>query len=204
MADAPIPLTGRFFDAVRWAGELHRDQARKGSSVPYLSHLMAVAALVLEDGGDEDEAIAALLHDAVEDAGGAPVLHEIERRFGAQVAAVVAACTDTDRTPKPPWAERKAAFLARLDANDLPPGTLRVVAADKLHNARSLLAELRADGPAALTRFNAGPADQRWYHGTVADVVSRRHPGRIAAQLADAVADLDDELRRAEAAAATS
>jgi (p)ppGpp synthase/HD superfamily hydrolase len=195
---APLALTDRFFDAVRWAGELHRHQSRKTTAVPYLAHLLAVCALVLEDDGDEDEAIAALLHDAVEDAGGAPVLAEIERRYGPAVAAVVEACSDTDRTPKPPWRERKAAFLGRLADGDLPPGTLRVVAADKLHNARSLLAAVRAEGDRALDHFNAGAADQRWYHRTVAEVIARRHPGRLADDLSAVVAELDEALGHAD------
>lgn len=192
------PLTDRFFGAVRWAGELHAGHTRKGTTVPYLSHLLAVAARVLEDGGDEDEAIAALLHDAVEDAGGAPTLDAIGRRYGSRVAAVVEACTDTDRVPKPPWRERKEAFVARLERADLPPGTLRVVAADKLHNARSMLHELRHDGPATLRRFNAGPSDQRSYHGAVAAAVARHHPGPLADELVATVAALDAELAAAE------
>lgn len=199
----PLALTDRFYSAVRWAGELHGDQARKGTAVPYVAHLLAVAARVLEDGGDEDEAIAALLHDAVEDAGGPPVLAEIARRYGPRVAAIVHACTDADTVPKPPWRERKARFVARLRDDDLPPGTLRVVAADKLHNARSLLADLRHDGAATMSRFNAGPADQRWYHRAVAEVVTRRHGGALADELARTVADLDEALAAAEAGGGT-
>lgn len=191
-------VTHRFVDAVGWAAEIHAGQTRKGSAVPYLSHLLAVAARVLEDGGDEDEAVAALLHDAVEDAGGPPVLDAVRSRCGERVAAIVAACTDTDQVPKPPWRARKEAFLARLDGDDLPPGTLRVVAADKLHNARSMLVELRHGGPATLRRFNAGPADQRWYHGAVAAVVARRHPGALADELTATVAELAAELAVAE------
>lgn len=202
MDEAPA-LTDRFADAVRLAAELHAGQVRKGTAVPYLAHLLAVAALVVEDGGDEDDAVAALLHDAVEDAGGPATLRRIEDRFGARVAAVVAACSDTDEVPKPPWRQRKAAFVARIDG-DVPPGTLRVVAADKLHNARSMLADLRREGPATLARFNAGPAEQRWYHGAVVDVLRRRRPGPLTDELATVVAELDAALAEAEAEAAAA
>src|SRR6187455_439835 len=106
-ADRPPLLGPRFEEALVYAARLHARQARKSTTIPYVSHLMSVSALVLEDGGDEDQAIAALLHDAVEDQGGAPILEEIRARFGNRVAAIVAGCTDTDVIPKPPWRERK-------------------------------------------------------------------------------------------------
>src|SRR4249919_2359346 len=112
-SDPPL-VTDRFRQALDYASELHAWQSRKGTQIPYVSHLLAVCALVLEDGGDEDEAIAALLHDAVEDQGGKPVLEEIRRRFGGRVAGIVAECTDTDEVPKPPWRTRKEEYIARL------------------------------------------------------------------------------------------
>ena len=156
------PIGPRLDDAFVLARELHAGQRRKGTDIPYLGHLMAVAALVIEDGGDEDEAIAALLHDAVEDQGGPPTLVLIRGRFGTRVAAIVAACSDTDETPKPPWRARKEAYLAHLRDPDLPEGTLRVSLADKLHNARAILADLRA-GHDVFARFNAPRQDQAWY-----------------------------------------
>jgi (p)ppGpp synthase/HD superfamily hydrolase len=145
---------------------------------------MAVAALVIEDGGDEDEAIAALLHDAVEDQGGASTLALVRGRFGARVAAIVAACSDTDEVPKPPWRARKEAHVAHLRDPRLPDGALRVSLADKLHNARAILADLRA-GHDVFARFNAPRQDQAWYYDALARTFARRAPGPMA-----------DELRR--------
>ncbi len=144
----------RFSDALVYAAALHAQQRRKVSGEPYLAHLLAVAAIVMEYGGSEDEAIAALLHDAVEDQGGLPTREEIRRRFGETVAAIVDGCTDTAESPKPPWRERKAAFLARLQ--DAPASVRRVVAADKLHNARSILREHRRLGEAIWGHFRGG------------------------------------------------
>ena len=181
----PQPPTGpRLDEAFALARELHAGQRRKGTAIPYIGHLMAVAALVIEDGGDEDEAIAALLHDAVEDQGGPPTLALIRERFGPRVAAIVAACSDTDETPKPPWRARKEAYLAHLRAPDLPDGTLRVSLADKLHNARAILADARA-GHDVFARFNAPRQDQAWYYDALARAFAQRAPGPMA-----------DELRR--------
>jgi len=143
---------------------------------------MAVAALVIEDGGDEDETIAALLHDAVEDQGGAPTLALIRARFGPRVAAIVEACSDTDETPKPPWRQRKAAYLAHLRDPALPEGALRVSLADKLHNARAIRADLRA-GHDVFARFNAPREDQAWYYDALATTFAERAPGPMAAEL---------------------
>jgi len=170
--------------ALKFAAKRHAHQARKGSDVPALAHLLAVSALVLEDGGSQREAIAALLHDAVEDQGGPPTLALIRERFGARVAAIVAACSDTDETPKPPWRARKEAYLAHLRAPDLPDGTLRVSLADKLHNARAILADARA-GHDVFARFNAPRQDQAWYYDALARAFAQRAPGPMA-----------DELRR--------
>ena len=128
-----MPSTERFCEALEYAVRLHAAQRRKGSDTPYIAHLLSVTAIVLEHGASEDEAIAALLHDAVEDQGGAPVREEIRRRFGPAVATIVDGCTDCDTTPKPPWRERKEAFLARLPSAGR--SVHLVTAADKLHNA---------------------------------------------------------------------
>ena len=137
-------LGSRFLEAIGYAAELHADQKKKGTDTPYLSHLMAVTALVLEDGGGEDEAIAALLHDAVEDQGGRPRLGEIRRRFGDAVAHLVEGCTDSFTIPKAPWLERKRAYVEH--ARHLDAATLRVSAADKLANATALLRDYHKVG----------------------------------------------------------
>ncbi len=172
----PTQLTSRFEDALVYTAQLHSSQRRKGSNVPYLSHLMAVAATVLEFGGTEDEAIAGLLHDAVEDQGGAATLAVIEKRYGKTVAAIVAGCSDTDVVPKPPWKARKQAYLAHLQsASD---GVLLVSAADKLHNARAILADLRnpAVGDTVWSYFKASKADTLWYYRSLADTYLQKMP----------------------------
>ncbi|MEP7040087.1 MAG: HD domain-containing protein [Chloroflexota bacterium] len=159
-------LTDRFDRAVLYAVQLHRLQTRKATQIPYVTHLFAVCSLVLEDGGTEDEAIAALLHDGPEDQGGEPVLAEVRAQFGNDVASIVAGLSDAMPTAgeeKAPWRERKEAYLAHLQG--APASVLKVSLADKLHNARSILTDLRADGEAVWDRFNAGRADQAWYYG---------------------------------------
>jgi (p)ppGpp synthase/HD superfamily hydrolase len=141
----------RFNEALQYAAQLHADQVRKVNGEPYVAHLLGVASLVLDYCGNEDEAIAALLHDAIEDQGGAAMGEEIGRRFGPAVADIVDGCTDSDTTPKPPWQERKDAFLARLE-HALPSIRL-VVAADKLHNVRSLTRDFRQQGEAIWKHF---------------------------------------------------
>ena len=143
-------LTERFNDALVFAAELHGSQKRKGTQTPYISHLMAVASIVLEHGGSEDEAIAGLLHDAVEDQGatypgGVEALRqEIASRFGSNVLAIVDACSDTDQIPKPPWQKRKEAYIEHL--KDADTSTLLVSCADKVHNARAILTDYLAHG----------------------------------------------------------
>jgi HD domain len=166
--------SGRLADALSYAAALHASQVRKGTNTPYLTHLLAVCSLVLEAGGDEDTAIAGLLHDAVEDQGGAQTAVEIERRFGPNVARVVADCTDTDIVPKPPWADRKRAHLAHLETvgND----SLLVALADKLHNARCLNNDLAAMGLAAFDRFKGGVNGTLWYYRAMLGLFERRLP----------------------------
>jgi hypothetical protein len=188
---APAPKLGPRFDrAFALTRDLHVTQRRKSTAIPYLAHLMAVASLVLEDGGDEDEAIAALLHDAVEDQGGRATLARIRQMFGAHVAAIVAACSDTDVTPKPPWRARKEAYIAHLRDPDLPAGALRVSLADKVHNARAILFDLRA-GHDVYARFSAGRADQLWYYGELAATFATLSDSPLVAELQRVV----DELR---------
>jgi len=181
-------LTDRFDRALAYASEAHRNQVRKGTSTPYLAHLLAVAALVLEHGGDEDQAIAGLLHDTAEDAGGEERLADIRDRFGDRVAAIVDACTDTYQSPKPPWRHRKEAFLARLPT--VPGDALLVMAADKVHNAGSILADLDEHGDAVWGRFSAPPPDQVWYYRSLAGVLGRLLPGPLTDRLSAAAENL--------------
>lgn len=165
-SSAPF-LTRRFDLAVQFASGLHHKQTRKGTAIPYIAHLMSVCALVLENGGDEDQAITALLHDAVEDQGGPSTLDTIRRLFGDRVADVVRECSDTetpDPSRKPPWHQRKQAYLERL--RDASPDALLISAADKLHNARAILACYREIGDEVWGRFNKETSkdDQLWYY----------------------------------------
>jgi (p)ppGpp synthase/HD superfamily hydrolase len=148
-----VPVSQRFHDALSYASTLHASQARKATTIPYVAHLLAVAAIVMEAGGDEDEAIAALLHDGPEDQGGEETLEEIRRRFGDRIANIVAECSDTFEDPKPEWELRKAAYRARLGSAD--KSSLLVSASDKLHNARATLRDLRLHGASVWDRFSA-------------------------------------------------
>ena len=164
-------LTDRFGDALAFAEKLHRNQTRKGNEIPYVAHLLAVAAMVLEWGGDEDTAIAALLHDAVEDQGGMETARLIRTRFGDRVANIVLACTDStsaDPAAKKPWEERKVEHLARLRSADRDVAL--VTAADKLHNLYAILRDLRRDGHDTLSRFSR-PDRLGWYFDAVADAL---------------------------------
>ena len=155
-------LSPRFEQAFLYASLVHAGQVRKVTSIPYLSHLLAVAGLVLEYGGDEDEAIAALLHDAVEDAGGRPRLADIQQRFGDRVAEIVLGCTDTDTTPKPPWQARKEAYIAHLQ--HASPSARLVSCCDKLHNSRTIVADLRLYGDAVWQKFAGKRDGSLWYY----------------------------------------
>jgi (p)ppGpp synthase/HD superfamily hydrolase len=186
-------LGERFEEALAYAAQLHAAQTRKASGTPYIAHLLGVAALVLESGAEEDEAIAALLHDAIEDQGGAVVREEIHQRFGDRVAAIVDACSDAETLPKPPWRERKECFLASL--HQAEPAVLRVVAADKLHNVHSLLRAYRQQGEGLWVHFRGGKEGTLWYHQEAARILSARGEGWLFEELADAV----EELLRATA-----
>ena len=170
--------TDRFEQAVLYAIQLHRSQVRKATTIPYVTHLFAVTSLVLEDGGTEDEAIAALLHDGPEDQGGAAVLEQIRDRFGVVVAEIVEGLSDAMPAPgetKAPWRVRKEAYLEHLDSAS--EAVLRVSLADKLHNARSILDDQRTDGEAVWSRFNAGREEQAWYYRALLAIFERGLPG---------------------------
>jgi GTP pyrophosphokinase len=182
-------LTSRFDRALQFASELHSGQVRKGSTVPYVSHLLSVASLVLEDGGDEDEAIAGLLHDAVEDQGGQPTLQEIRRRFGDRVARIVESCTDADTTPKPPWRERKERYLVHIAS--APADARRVSSADKLHNARSILLDYRTHGEAVWARFRGGKDGTLWYYRALVTAFRAGGAGPLVRELERVVTALE-------------
>lgn len=190
MPEAPLVARSwnRLSEATAMALTLHAAQRRKGTDIPYIAHVLSVAALVLEHGGDEDLAIAGLLHDAVEDCG-AEQEAVIAARFGPRVAAVVRDCTDADTFPKPPWQARKQAYLDHLETASAD--ALLVSACDKLHNARAIATDLRTHGPAVFTRFKAGQAGTLWYYRALADLFARRLPGPLARELNDAVADVE-------------
>jgi (p)ppGpp synthase/HD superfamily hydrolase len=166
-------LTDRFTTALIYATTAHAGQTRKGTTVPYIAHCLAVAALALEAGCDEETAIAALLHDVVEDCvveegGGPPRLVEIREQFGDRVADIVSACSDTDQTPKPPWRARKQAWLDAFPRMSAPAQL--VATCDKLHNARSMLSDLRQVGDALWSRFKGGRDGTLWYYETFIDL----------------------------------
>ncbi len=187
-------LGSRFERALVWACRLHRGQRKKASDVPYVSHLLAVTALVLEDGGSEQEAVAALLHDAVEDQ--AVSRKAIRKRFGKKVARIVDGCTeklgkrDDPRNAKT-WRKRKQRTLEYLRDPSTSDSVLRVCAADKLHNARTIVADLRRIGPEVWQRFNAGAVDQLWYYRSLTVIFTHRLPGLLSDELRVAVRDME-------------
>lgn len=183
-------LSSQFQKAFDFAFRLHASQTRKGSDIPYISHLMAVTALVIEDGGDEEQAIAALLHDAVEDQGGIATLMEIQTRFGDRVASVVRGCTDSFMTPKPPWRERKDTYLSHL--RSAPKDIRRVSLADKLHNAQSILRDLRKERDSIWERFNGGKDGTIWYYTSLVDVFQQIDDSPMVDELTRVVHEIQE------------
>jgi len=181
--------------ALAYASHLHRAQRRKGSEIPYVSHLLAVAAIALENGADEDQAIAALLHDAVEDQGGLAQLEAIRARFGGGVAEIVADCTDAHEEPKPAWRPRKEAYIASLARK--PARSLAVSLADKTHNASAINADLRAVGEAVWSRFTGGREGTLWYYRALAEAFRAHAPGIAAERFAREVAEIEELAARA-------
>lgn len=200
MSDPIVPMTLRFAEAFLFAERLHCNQVRKKTQVPTISHLMAVTALVLENGGGEDEAIAALLHDTAEDCGGRLVLEEIRRRFGDTVASIVEDCTDTMEDPKPRWQPRKESYLEHLET--APESTLLVSLADKVHNTRALAFEYRRVGDRLWQRFTATREQTFWYYQSLLAIFRRRCPEQLEPlvdELARAFEDLQGLVRGREA-----
>jgi (p)ppGpp synthase/HD superfamily hydrolase len=179
-----MKLSEKFEEALIYATRAHANQTRKKTGMPYIAHILGVTAITLEYGANETEAIGALLHDAVEDCGGAERLRDIREKFGDDVAAIVDGCTDTDQTPKPPWLERKRAYLEHLEHSN---SSIRLVsAADKLHNTRAMLAELRRHGPEVFERFAGKKEGTLWYYRALVTAF-RQHGDHT---------DLIDELDR--------
>ena len=179
----------KFEDALVYATRLHRDQIRKGTEAPYVTHLLAVASIVGEDGGTEDEVVAALLHDAPEDRGGKERLEEIRGRFGNEVAEIVDGCTDTYEDPKPEWRPRKEAYVAHVAEAS---ASIRLVsAADKLHNARSILADLRAVGDELWDRFTGGKEGTLWYYRALVEAYAGAGPNPIVEELDRVVREIE-------------
>lgn len=188
-------LTPAFVDAVEYAMTKHAGQTRKGSDIPYMGHLLSVAGLVIDAGGTQTQAIAALLHDAAEDQGGEATLAEIREKFGAEVEAIVRACSDTFETPKPPWRQRKENYIRHLpEASD---EVLLVSLADKLHNARALLRGFREVGAKLWKRFNVQDPDKHlWYYRSLLEVYTERgsHKGMLT-ELGDAIDALEHAIK---------
>lgn len=188
-----VALSGRFDCALVYATHVHAGQVRKGAEIPYVAHTLAVAALVLEHGGREDEAIAALLHDAAEDQGGEERLADIRGRFGERVEMIVRACSDDLPAlgeQKRGWRERKEAYLAHLEVVD--ESVLLVSAADKLHNARAILLDYGTVGEEIWDRFKVSRDETLWYYRRVSEILTKRLPGPLTRELADTVARLDE------------
>jgi (p)ppGpp synthase/HD superfamily hydrolase len=185
-------LTERFDDALQYAHDVHRSQSRKGSGAPYIGHLLGVASIVLDDGGSEDEAIGALLHDAAEDHGGRPRLDEIRARYGDAVARIVEDCTDSWETPKRPWVDRKREYIEH--ARTLSAPSLRVSAADKVHNAYAILRDLRNTGEQVWDRFNAAADDVIAYYEDLVRSYRQAGGGKLVEELERIVKGIQREM----------
>lgn len=193
---SPFVATERYAAAVAYAAELHKNQTRKGTDIPYLCHLLAVSASVIEAGADEEVAIAALLHDTAEDQGGRPRLDDIEARFGPRVARIVEGCSDflDESGPKPPSKQRRQLHLSELE-HRADPDVLLVTAADKLHNARAIATDLANQGPAMLRRFSGDADELLWYYDTELELLQRKGvPAVLTTPLVDAVALIKERI----------
>lgn len=195
MTQSSLPfLTDRFADALAYASRLHRTQQRKGTAIPYVAHLLAVAAIALENGADEDQAIAALLHDAVEDQGGLLQLEAIRAWFGGDVAAMVGDCTDAHEEPKPEWRPRKEAYIASLEHKRRR--SLAVSLADKTHNASAINSDLRQHGSCVWARFTGRRDGTLWYYRSLADAFECHAPGPASARFMREVVEMEELAER--------
>lgn len=192
-------LTKKFDEALLFASDLHREQTRKSTDIPYLGHLLSVAGLVLENDGDEIQAISALLHDAIEDQaevfGPADALgDEIEKRFGLEVRQIVEACSDSTGGPKGEWEPRKLAYIAQIQQKSSRIALVSV--ADKVHNARSIVADLRRIGVEVFDRFTGGREGTIWYYSELSRTFNEFHPSFLATELERLVVDMNDLVRK--------
>lgn len=189
-----LPLSEKFREALAFAAEAHDGQGRKGTSVPYVAHLLGVTGIVLEHGGDEEQAIAALLHDAIEDQGGDAMRQRIRARFGERVTAIVDDCTDSDVEPKPPWKQRKLDYIAHIPA--VRDDALLVVMSDKLYNARAIDRDLRHGGLRVFRRFKGGREGTLWYYAALVDAFDERRPRGEAAELLEELRHTVEAMRK--------
>jgi (p)ppGpp synthase/HD superfamily hydrolase len=184
-----MKLSPKFEEALVYATQAHGDQTRKKTGIPYIAHILGVTAIALEYGADETEAIGALLHDVVEDCGGAERLRDIERKFGQAAAKIVDSCTDTDETPKPPWRERKEKYIAHVASADA--ATILVSASDKLHNARAILRDLRVHGDGVFDRFNGKKEGTLWYYRSLVTAFREHGQSELVDELDRVVVEIE-------------
>ncbi len=184
-----MSLSSQFEQALIYAANAHATQVRKGTATPYMAHLLGVCSIALEYGANETEAIAALLHDAVEDQGGLERLEDIRSRFGNDVAEIVIGCTDSFQTPKPPWEERKRAYLAHLPSAS--GSILLISASDKLYNAQATLRDLYRVGNEIWKRFNVPREKTLWYYRALANIYLQVGPARLNDELGRVVAEME-------------
>jgi len=184
-----MKLSPRYEAALVMATQLHASQIRKGSEVPYVSHLLAVSSLVIENGGTEDQAIAGLLHDAVEDQGGLETLERIRKHFGSGVADIVDHCTDAYEEPKPDWRPRKEKYISEIAV--MPATAALVSCADKLHNARAILSDLREIGDTLWDRFTGKKEETLWYYRSLVDAFEQVFPSRLTDELRRTVEEIE-------------
>ncbi len=184
-----MSLSSQFEQALIYAANAHAMQVRKGTATPYMAHLLGVCSIALEYGANETEAIAALLHDAVEDQGGLERLEDIRSRFGNDVAEIVIGCTDSFQTPKPPWEERKRAYLAHLPSAS--GSILLISASDKLYNAQATLRDLYRVGNEIWKRFNVPREKTLWYYRALVNIYLQVGPARLNDELGRVVAEME-------------
>ena len=189
-----VRLSPQFEKALIYATRIHGGQPRKKTRIPYIAHILGVAAIALEYGANETEAIAALLHDAVEDCGGAKRLRDIDRKFGKQVARIVEGCTDTDQKPKPPWLERKKAYVEHVRHASMP--TKLVSASDKLHNVRAILMDYRQEGEKLWSRFGGGKQGALWYYRALVNALSGERIQSLVQEINRTLTELESSANK--------